>query len=115
VRQRVPQNLAVITLALVGVVLAASCAADPRTAAYPDRSHCTVALSVPDMSCSAVCPDRVRAALASVEGVDEIDVDFEGRRVALRGRWPACGSRGYARMLDRLEQAGYVASIDSEY
>ncbi len=65
------------------------------------------------MSCSAVCPDRVRSALASVEGVEEIDVDFAGRWVSLRGRWPACGSRGYARMLDRLRDAGYVASIES--
>lgn len=101
--------LAILGLALV---LGAACGGRPAVAGYPDRSRCDVGLRIPDMSCGEVCPGKVRAALASVEGVEEVEVDFGARTAHVAAVWPACGRDGYGEMLENLDEAGYRGVIE---
>ncbi|HTJ84237.1 MAG TPA: heavy metal-associated domain-containing protein [Polyangiaceae bacterium] len=105
-----------IALALFALSVGA-CASRGPYADTPvaERSSCTVDLAVPTMSCSAVCPGRVRQALASVRGVQEVSVDFEHRSAEVTAEYPACSGDGYDEMLENLHDAGYDGQIVSSY
>ncbi len=79
----------------------------------PERASCSVEVAVPTMSCGEVCPGRVRAALASVRGVQEVSVDFGNRSAAVTAEYPACSHDGFEEMLENLHDAGYDGKIVS--
>ena len=70
-------------------------------------------VAVPNMACETACPIKVRALLASVQGVEQVDVNFEERKATVEGVWPACGHRGMENMLDSLATRGYTGQIVS--
>lgn len=82
-------------------------------ATYAERQSCSVEVAIPNMACAEKCPVAVRGALARVEGVQEVDVDFGARSARVAANWPACGNDGYGEMLDNLGELGYQGQIVS--
>ncbi len=103
--------------ALLLVAFASACskpkAWDP--ALEQNRSECTLGLSLPNMACAEACPIKVRAALARVRGVDDVQVDYDTRTAVVHATWPACGVDGYEQMIANLYQRGYRARIVSAH
>jgi copper chaperone CopZ len=64
----------------------------------------TLTYTVPEMSCEH-CRRAVSAELREVEGVDEVDVDLDSKRVVVRG-----ASLDDAAMRAAIAQAGYEAT-----
>lgn len=90
------------------------CGGSPDAADFPtERARCTVEVAVPNMACETACPIKVRALLADVEGVQDVNVDFEHRHATVEGVWPACGHKGFRQMLANLATRGYQGQIIS--
>jgi len=62
-----------------------------------------IAYTVPDMSCSH-CEAAVRAELARVFGVRQVEVDLEAKLVVVRGK-----ALDDARLREAIADAGYEA------
>lgn len=103
-------------LVLLGLSVGACAASGPYSdTPVAERANCTVDLAVPNMSCSFVCPGRVRTALASVRGVQEVAVDFENRSAEVVAEYPACSGEGYDEMIENLKDAGYDGQVVSSF
>lgn len=110
----VVRALASLLLVLTTLSSSAACGGGPlRGASYAERQSCSVELTIPNMACEEKCPVSVRAALARVEGVQEVDVDFGGRSAHVAASWPACGNDGYGEMIENLGDLGYEGRIVS--
>jgi copper chaperone CopZ len=99
-------------------ICAAACAGQSgwsEGAAVPERASCTVELAVPNMACGEVCPGKVRQALASVRGVQEVSVDFGSRSAAVVAEYPACSGDGFEEMIENLHDLGYEGQVVSSY
>jgi len=64
----------------------------------------SVTYSVPAIHC-AHCATSIREEVSEVEGVDEIDVDLEAKRVTIQGR-----ELDDAALRAAIAEAGYVAA-----
>ncbi len=64
----------------------------------------SVTYSVPAIHC-AHCATSIREEVSEVEGVDEIDVDVEAKRVTIQGR-----DLDDAALRAAIAEAGYVAA-----
>ena len=64
----------------------------------------SVTYSVPAIHC-AHCATSIREGVSEVEGVDEIDVDLEAKRVTIQGR-----ELDDAALRAAIAEAGYVAA-----
>lgn len=104
---------AVLLLPFVLSLLGACASRYDEAGFPPERSRCTMEIAVPNMACETACPIKVHALLASVQGVEQVDVSFEERRATVEGVWPACGHKGMEAMLDSLATRGYQAQIVS--
>lgn len=103
--------LALVFFASIGAACASGGWAEAPDVA--ERASCSVEVAVPNMSCGEVCPGRVRAALASVRGVQDVSVDFGNRSAAVTAEYPACSHDGFEEMLEHLHEAGYDGQIVS--
>lgn len=79
----------------------------------PDREACELTVSLPNMACPQACPMKVRGALANVEGVRSVNVDYEGRMATVGAVYPACSSDGFEQMAKNLYMQGYKSRIVS--
>ena len=67
----------------------------------------TVEIAVDDMTCGH-CVSTVKSALSVVEGVEDVDVELEGKRARVR----ADDGVSEDRLLDAVRQAGYTPALD---
>ena len=107
-------KISALFVALGLLVTVGACGAGPDEADFPvERARCTVEVAVPNMACETACPIKVRALLADVDGVENVQVSFEERRATVEGVWPACGHKGMRKMLANLKTRGYEGRIVS--
>ncbi len=102
----------------LSLLVASGCSTKPKAwspALERDRAECTLGLELPNMACSEACPMKVRAALSSVRGVQDVQVDYDTRTATVQAVAPACGAAGYEQMIDRLYARGYRARIVSAW
>ena len=88
-----------LALSLVlGVVSSSAC----HSAATAEVRVDTVTLAITGMTCPVECPPKVQHALASVEGVERVAVDFNAQTATVSGR-------GYsrARLVAAVQRAGF--------
>ena len=99
---------------LLGVTLgAAACGGRPKQAVQPnDRASCHVDIEVSGVPCEANCP-LVEQALARVEGVEGVRMDWSSKMASVEAVHPACGGAGFDEMIGVLEDAGFGGSIAS--
>lgn len=74
--------LPLLLLAFASSPVAAGCTA-PQTA---EVRTSTLVFSITGMTCAVNCPAKVQAALASVEGVESAEVDYDTRTATVRAR-----------------------------
>ena len=94
--------LLVACLALGSVYGAACRSTEPELAAS------TLHLRVTGMTCPVGCPARVRAALASVAGVESAQVDYERRTATVVGR----GALDPVALIAALEKQGFGGAVE---
>lgn len=92
-------------------VFGAACAPANGTASVPDRKVCQVNLAVNNMVCEDGCPIKVRSALAQVNGVMDVNVDYQTQNIVVDAVFPACSRGGAEQMVDALWEKGYVAKV----
>ncbi|MFO0611245.1 MAG: heavy metal-associated domain-containing protein [Polyangiaceae bacterium] len=97
----------VAALALLG----GACGKNNGASEVPDRKVCQVNLAIAGMVCEDGCPIRVRAALAQVNGVQDVSVDYASNNVVVDAVFPACSRDGAEQMVDALWQKGYTAKV----
>lgn len=68
-------------------------------------------IAVAGMVCADGCPLKVRAALAGVNGVQDVSVDYDSNNVVVDAVYPACSRDGAEQMVDALWQKGYTATV----
>lgn len=109
-----PVRLVGVLAALVAaasVLVGTGCGASHGTAAVPNRKVCQVNLAVTNMVCEDGCPIKVRSALAQVNGVTDVNVDYQSQNIVVDAVFPACSSDGAEQMVDALWQKGYTATV----
>jgi copper chaperone CopZ len=97
-------------LALLGLT-AAACGKNNGSSEVPDRKVCQVNLAIAGMVCEDGCPIRVRSALAGVNGVMDVSVDYASNNVVVDAVFPACSRDGADQMVSALWQKGYTAKV----
>ena len=106
-RVALPAALAVVAVAVVG------CGGGRHQAVQPnDRASCEVDIAIGNTPCEANCP-LVEQALADVDGVKGVHMDFATKTAYVQAEHPACGGRGFDEMITALDDAGFDASIES--
>lgn len=102
-------TLRAIVLLTLGV---AGCGgASSRQSVQPnDRASCQVDVEVDGVPCEANCP-LVEQALANVDGVQGVHMDFASKTATVDAVHPACGGEGFDAMIAALEDAGFGGSI----
>lgn len=105
--------LAVLSVSVMGLV--AACGGSPYGdfSNVPDRKTCEVNIRVSNMACEDACPIKVQSALANVDGVRRVDVDYASGFASVTAAYPACSSTGYEGMMRNLYYQGYKARIVS--
>ena len=106
----------VLRLSVIAVAVAsalAACGGAPKQAVQPnDRSSCEVDIAIANTPCEANCP-LVEQALADVEGIKGVHMDFATHTAYVEAEHPACGGKGFDEMIAALDDAGFDASIES--
>lgn len=116
VRRREPRSRLLVAIAAsaaaLTVVVASGCGgAARRQGVQPnDRASCEVDIEVDGVPCEANCP-LVEQALAGVDGVQGVRMDFASRTASIDAVHPACGGDGFDEMIAALEDAGFGGSI----
>lgn len=105
-------TLPAVLLALLAVQ-ATACGGAPHQAVQPnDRATCEVDIAIGNTPCEANCP-LVEQALADVDGVKGVRMDFATKTAYVEAEHPACGGKGFDEMIAALDDAGFDASIES--
>jgi len=93
------------------LVASASCSSRKKQAVQPnDRATCAVDIEVSGVPCEANCP-LVEQALANVDGVTAVKMDFATHTASIDAVHPACGGEGFDEMVGALEDAGFSGTI----
>lgn len=97
---------------MVAAALAGGCGGGARHQSVQpnDRASCQVDIEVSGVPCEANCP-LVEQALANVDGVEGVRMDFGSKTASIDAVHPACGGDGFDAMIAALEDAGFGGSI----
>jgi hypothetical protein len=106
---RIPGLVLVVACQLV----AAACGGAPHQPVQPnDRAACEVDIAIANTPCEANCP-LVEQALADIDGIKGVRMDFATHTAYVQAEHPACGGKGFDEMIAALDDAGFDASIES--
>ena len=106
-------RLSMVLLASSAALAVSGCGGVPHQAVQPnDRAACQVDIAIGNTPCEANCP-LVEQALADVDGVKGVHMDFATKTAYVEAEHPACGGKGFDEMIAALDDAGFDASIES--
>ncbi len=101
-----------LSAALLALAVTACGGARHQSVQVNDRSSCEVDIAIGNTPCAANCP-LVEQALADIEGIKGVRMDFATKTAYVQAEHPACGGKGFDEMIAALDDAGFDASIES--